>query len=75
MTRLARCDCLNDCGDDPGIEAARVAPCARHAAYLARARCIGISRVAGNDSALLLAFTKPPSDDQLRYLHNMLTRL
>lgn len=27
----AKCDCLNECGDDPGIKAGRVKPCPKFA--------------------------------------------
>lgn len=37
-------------------------------------RCPGVCRVEDNDQALMFFFSRPVSDDELRYLHEVMQR-
>lgn len=41
---------------------------------LARLTCPGISRVADNDRAVLVIFSRPLTDDELRFFHEACQR-
>lgn len=37
-------------------------------------KCPGAGRVGDNDKALIFYFNRPPTDDELRYLHEVMQR-
>lgn len=67
---MERCDCLNLCGDDPGLQNSQARSCTNRLSWLARPRIVGVSRVAGEPRTLAVHFNAEPTDDDLLALHN-----
>jgi hypothetical protein len=67
---LQLCDCVNRCGDDSRVTSGKVTPCAYWRAWKSRALIIGVSRDAADPYVLWVRYDAPPTDEDLRALHD-----
>ncbi len=75
MTAAGRaCDCLNDCGDDPGLKTGLARPCA--GLLKARARkvpgALKVKRYSQNRHQVIVTYRDPLTDDQLKAVRDKL---
>ena len=73
MTAAGRaCDCLNDCGDDPGLKDGKARPCAALARRRARKvpRAASVTRV--NPRSVVVTYRQPVTDDQFDAIRDKL---
>ena len=66
------CDCLIDCGDDPGLKSGRATPCEHRMKELRCPRVLLIER--GQDPArVVVHLSHRPDDGEFRWLCNLIS--
>lgn len=68
---LPRCDCVNQCGDDPRLPAGHARPCAGRRAWLNRPIVQQLDRVAKFENKVIVSFQRPLTDDEFARFHSL----
>jgi len=72
---MTRCDCLNDCGDDPWLKDGRSTPCERRQKLLAGAEFVSAECSVRHPTEVVIKLSKAPSEQDLQELSRRLCNL
>lgn len=72
---MTRCDCLNDCGDDPLLQGGGVTPCERRKKRLQGTEFVSLARSTTSPTEVVVKLSKAPTERDMqelsRRLHNL----
>ncbi|MBQ0934619.1 hypothetical protein [Ideonella paludis] len=72
---MTRCDCLNDCGDDPLLQGGGVTPCEHRKKRLQGTEFVSLARSTTNPSEVVVTLSKAPTERNMQELSRRLQNL